>query len=347
MSEKIFYNDTLNLSNYNLSYDFFYNNVGIDVQECYPSRCGFYIIDKNKNNYIFIKILYRDLSKYLIIFDILEYLKKNNANILEMYSIDGKKYFFDDVNEQYYIIFKLVNGIYKKWIDFDFNSVIYRLKDFYQSSSDILNNLSNFNLKEDIEILTIGNELKLINRYFLNIENMEKIIFYKQSKSLIDDFFDKNKEYMKNELFEVREFFLSKEYKIYCEDYKNIRFINGNLSNKSFLFNEKDCFIVNFYDSSIDLFAKDIAILIGNGMFHASNEELSLFAKNLLKIFNYNDSFHLEVISNYLKIYNYIFKWFNEYYIQGESCKNIIIEDKVKEIDFYKQKQYSLIKEHL
>ena len=176
---------------------------------------------------------------------------------------------------------------------------------------------------------------------------MEKIIFYKQSKSLIDDFFDKNKEYMKNELFEVREFFLSKEYKIYCEDYKNIRFINGNLSNKSFLFNEKDCFIVNFYDSSIDLFAKDIAILIGNGMFHASNEELSLFAKNLLKIFNYNDSFHLEVISNYLKIYNYIFKWFNEYYIQGESCKNIIIEDKVKEIDFYKQKQYSLIKEHL
>ena len=54
LSEKIFYNDTLNLSNYNLSYDFFYNNVGIDVQECYPSRCGFYIIDKNKNNYIFI-----------------------------------------------------------------------------------------------------------------------------------------------------------------------------------------------------------------------------------------------------------------------------------------------------
>lgn len=337
----------LNLSNYNLSYDFFYNNVGIDVQECYPSRCGFYLVDKNKNNYIFIKILYRDLSKYLIIFDILEYSKKNNANISEMYFKDDKKYFFDDVNEEYYIIFKLANGIYRKWIDFDFNSVIYRLKDFYQSSLNILNNLSNFNLKEDIKILTIGNELKLINRYFSNIENMEKIISYKQNKGLIDDFFDKNKEYMKNELFEVREFFLSKEYKIYCEDYKNIRFINGNLSNKSFLFDGKDCFIVNFYDSSIDLFEKDIAILIGNGMVHVSNEELSLFVKNLLKSFNYNDSFHLKVISNYLKIYNYIFKWFNECYIQGESYKNIVIEDKIKEIDCYKQKQYSFIKECL
>ena len=82
-------------------------------------------------------------------------------------------------------------------------------------------------------------------------------------------------------------------------------------------------------------------------MFHASNQELSLFAKNLLKSFNYNEGFHLKVISNYLKIYNYIFKWFNEHYIQGESCKNIIIEDKIKEIDCYKQKQYGFIKEYL
>ena len=70
-------------------------------------------------------------------------MKKNNTNISETYSVDGKKYFFDDVNEEYYIIFKLANGIHKKWIDFDFNSVIYRLKDFYQSSLNILNNLFN------------------------------------------------------------------------------------------------------------------------------------------------------------------------------------------------------------
>lgn len=341
----IFVNESSNLINYNLSYKFLNKNIGIDAKETYPLRNSFYISDVNNNNYVLFKIHRKEIEKYKVIFEILRKIDKNGAYVLNVYSKDGQEIFRDE--DEYYIIFKLPKGNYRKWIELDFNLIKDSLIKFYNSSNGILNDLYNFNLKEDMKLLTIGDEIKTIDIYLDIIETIDKIIFYKLDKELLDKIFIENKEYMKEELLEAKEFFSSDEFKSYCEDSRNIRFINGNLSNRSFLFDGKECFITNFYNSSIDLFVKDIAILVGSGMFYVSNEDLRLFIKNLLKNFNYNDGFHLKVIINYLKIYNYIFKWFNEYYIQGESCKNIIIEDKIKEIDFYRRKRYSFIKEYL
>lgn len=341
----IFVNESSNLINYNLSYKFLNKNIGIDVKETYPLRNSFYISDVNNDNYVLFKIHSKEIEKYKVIFEILRKIDKNGAYVSKVYSKDGQEIFRDE--DEDYIIFKLPKGNYRKWIELDFNLIKEGLIKFYNSSDGILNDLYSFNLKEDMKLLTIGDEIKTLDIYLDIIETIDKIMFYKSNVELLDKIFIENKECMKEELLEAREFFSSDEFKYYCEDSKNIRFINGNLSNRSFLFDEKECFIANFYDSSIDLFVKDIAILVGNGMFYVSNEDLSLFIKNLLKRFNYNDGFHLEVIINYLKIYNYIFKWFNEHYIQGESCKNIIIEDKIKEMDYYRQKQYSFIKEYL
>ena len=62
--------DILDLNEYNLSYDFLNSVIGIDVNECYPYKNGFSIIDQNGNNYLIFKILERDVEKYIQIFDV-------------------------------------------------------------------------------------------------------------------------------------------------------------------------------------------------------------------------------------------------------------------------------------
>lgn len=330
--------DNLNINNYNLSYDFL-NNIGIDAMECYPSKIGFNVVDRNKENYALIKVLKEDLSKYSIIFEILNILK-----IYDNVFFRDKKYFFDDKNNDYYIIFKFGDGIFKRWYDINLDHILNRLVQFYKSSGNILNELYKF--ENYMEILTIGNEIKFIDKNLDTMKNIDKIIFLKKSNFYIDKFFYENKNFLEVKLLEAREFFVSEKYRSYCEDYKNIRFIHGNISNKSFTFNEDKISIVNFYNSSVDLFVKDIAILLKNIMEHFKNSELSLFVKKILDEFKCNDEFHLQAIKHYLNIYKFIFCWFEDQYFKICTYDGII-KDKIREVDFLNKKQDDFVENYL
>lgn len=335
--KEIFVNESSNLINYDLSYKFLNQNIGIDVKETYPLRNSFHISDVNNKNYILVKISNEDLEKYKIIFEILKRIRENGAYVSSVYSKDGQEIFKDDVKNEYYIIFKLPEGNYRKWAELDFNLIKESLIKFYNSSNGILNDLYNFNLKEDMKLLTMGNEIKIIDIYLDIIENINKTIFYKSDKGLLDKIFIENKEYMKEELLKGREFFSSDEFKSYCEDLRNIRFINRNLSNRSFLFNNEKCFITNFFDSSINLFTKDISIFIEKSLQHVESDKILKFIKEILKEFP-KEKIHQKVILNYMKIYNYVFRLFNEQYVQVEPHKNFTIEEKIYNLNNYKQK---------
>lgn len=335
---KIFCDDKLNLNNYNLSYDFL-NNIGIDAKECYPSKIGFNVVGKNKENYILVKILEKDLTRYFIIFEILKSFKICDNDLFS-----DKKYFFDYENEDYYIVFKLGKGVFKKWLDINLSCILGKLNQFYKSSKNILNELYKF--ENYMEILTLGNEIKFIDKNLDIMKNIDKIIFLRESNFAVDKFFHENKNLLEVKLLEAREFFIGEKYRSYCEDYNNIRFIHGNISNKSFMFNEDKISIVNFYNSSVDLFIKDIAIFLRNSMAYFKNFELNLFVKKLLDEFKRNDEFHLQAIKHYLNIYKFIFGWFEDKYFKVEICGNII-NDKIREIDFLNRKQDDFVENYL
>lgn len=332
--ENIFCDDKLSLNNYNLSYDFF-KNIGINIKECSHSKIGFNLVDENDENYSLIKILDKDLCKYNVIFEMIKIHNKSKS----LY----KEYFFDSENKDHYIIFKLGRGIFKKWNEIKLDCILNSLVQFYENSKNALNKLYKF--KNYMEILTLGNEIKFIDKKLTAIKHIDKIIFLRKGNFEIDKYFCENKNDLKIKLLEAREFFISKEFRSYCEDCKNIRFIHGNISNKSFLFNEEKISVVNFYNSSVDLFAKDIAIFIKNSINYFENFELNLFVRKLLNELNCNDEFYFKLIKNYLNIYRFIFSWFEDQYFKISSCNNI--RDKIKEIDFLNKKQDDLVKNYL
>ena len=345
--KKYLINKSLNNINYNLSYDFISSCIGINAIECYPLKDGFHIIDENKKNYILVKVLKEELVKYNDVFNILDNFKNNGINVSQMYSKD-EIYFYDSINNEYYIVFDLNRGVYKKWSELEFDSIEIGLNRFYKASKNILKNLYSFNLKEDVNLLTIGNEIKLIDESLGFINNIGKVISIKENRSLEDILFEENKNYIENNLLEAREFFSSKSFKDYCEDCENIRFINGNLSNKSFLFNDNNEFLIlNFKDSSIDLFVKDIAILIYRSISYVDNLSLSNFIKSILNEFKVDKLFNINIIINYLKIYDGVLKWFYNRYIQDQIYKNRSVEDKIKNIELYKEKKQNFIENYL
>lgn len=334
----------LNLNEYNLSYDFLKIVVGIDVRECYPYKNGFFMVDQNENKYLLFKILKEDVEKYIQIFEILKNMNSSNKLIKDMYCFNGKKYFTDNSTNENYIVFNYPNGEHNKWNDFDFNLIKGILIDFYNGSKDILKDYYNFNLKEDVKLLTIGDEIKSIDNYLLNIKNIEMFILYKHRKNKIDELFLENKIYMKDELREIREFFTSYKFKNYVSNYKNIRFINGNLSNKSFVFNDEKCYIANFYNASIDLFVKDIAVLSEKAIFNFNIDGFKTFLIDLLNNFEGNIKEHLEVLFNYIKLNNRMFNWFDKQYkYDYYNSNNFDLDNKIQEISVYEQNRNDFI----
>ena len=331
----------INLNDYNLSYEFFYEQAKIRVKESFPFKNCFRIIDENDNNYLLIKISKMEVKRYNLIFEVLRFLKESNKNISEMYSIDSKKYFCD--GKSYYIIFRVSSGVYNKWCNFDLNFIVNSLCDFYDGSKLIL---KSSHQKNCLNLLTIGEEMKLIDKRFKDMQKIFNIISYKESLELIDETFLNYKDYVLDEMEEGRKFFLGNEFKNYCENHENIRFINGNLSNRSFLFENGKCEIVNFYSSSIDLFVKDIATFVENCLPHIESTKILIFVEEFFKKYS-NNKIHLKVLINYLKIYNYIFKCFSKYYLQSKSYKNVVISDKINEIENYKQNRDDFIKKIL
>lgn len=330
--------DILDLNGYNLSYDFLNSVIGIDVNECYPYKNGFFIIDQNGNNYLIFKILERDVEKYIQIFDVLQNINSINRSIQGMHFFMGNKYFIDKSTGHYYVVFNYPNGEYIKWLDFNINSIKDILINFYNGSQDILKDLYNFNLKEDVKLLTIGDEVKEIDEYLLNIQNIEIFILHKYNKDRFDDLFLENKTYMKDELIKIRKFFTSSKFKNYVSNHKNIRFINGNLSNKSFIFNNDRSYIINFYNASIDLFIKDIGILSEKAIFNINMDEFKTFIINFLSNFEGNINEHIEMLFNYIRLNNRMFKWFNTQYKNIHySGRKVDLDSKISEIYMYKQ----------
>lgn len=330
--------DILNLNEYNLSYDFLNDVIGLNVSESYPYKNGFFTIDQNGNNYLIFKILERDVEKYIQIFDILQDINSINTSIQDMHSFMGNKYFIDKSTGHYYVVFNYPKGEYIKWIDFNSSSIKDILIDFYNGSQDILKNLYNFNLKEDLKLLTIGDEVKEIDEHLLNIQDIELFILHKYNKDRFDDLFLENKTYMKDELVKIRQFFTSSKFKNYVSNRKNIRLINGNLSNKSFIFNDGKSYIVNFYNASIDLFIKDIGILSEKMISNISIDDIKTFIMNFLSNFDGNINEHLEMLVNYIRLNNRIFKWFNNQYKNIHySSRKVDLNSKISEIHMYKQ----------
>lgn len=289
------------LENYNLSYDFFHNDIKLKIEECYPARIGFNLIDEDKNKYIYVKANRDDIKKYFEISKILKKFKMEDSDLFG-------KYFFDGID--FYFIFKIHKGEYRKWNEFDLNLAEISLKNFYSDSKNILNN-------ENQIILTIGDEVRLIDRSLYMIESIFKIISFKSEKREIELYFIDNKNFIINELLLAKEFFLSIEYREYCENFKNIKFIHGRLSNKSFVFENGECYLTNFVNASIDLFAKDISIFLKNLMTHYDNQELKNFLCRFLGECDLR--IHLKVIKNYLRVYKNILIWLSEKYFERGS----------------------------
>lgn len=335
------YNESLNY--YNLSYRFLHEIIGIDIRECYPFKDGYCVIDQDGENYLIFKIISNERYKFIKIYDIITYLIEGKGmEIIPMYSYKYRRYFVDESNNDYYVVFNYSNGNYKKWSDFSLDSISKTLKDFYNKSNDIIRRVYNFNLEEDLGILTIGCEVKKIDKYILRLKGIKDITEDKRNKNELDECFLLNSNYMISELMELRSFFRGSKFNSYAEDRRNIRFINGGLSNRSFIY-DKDFSIANFYKSSVDLFVKDISILIHNSILHLDHDDIVKFTFNILKDFEGRVEDHLEVLVNYLRLQNYMFKWMLEDYAYLPSLTRLDIQDKNLELCRYMDSQMKLI----
>lgn len=335
------YNESMNY--YNLSYSFLHDVVGIDIRECYPVRDGYCAIDQHGRHYLIFKIASSERYRFEGIYDILRHLiEDNGTNILPMYSSKYRRCFLDEINNDYYVVFNYSGGIYKRWGDFKLEDVCPCLREFYLKSEDIIRYVYDSNLDADIGILTIGREIKKIDVCISRLRIIEDITKSKQNKNEMDKFFLSNSSYMTNELINLREFFRGSKFNAYAEDINNISFINGGLSNKSFIY-DSDYKIANFHKSSVDLFVKDIAILIHNSLLHLDYEDITRFILNILKSFRGEIEEHLEVLVNYIRLQNYMFKCILEDYTYLPSLTRMDIQNKNIELSTYMDTQTKLI----
>lgn len=295
------YDNSLNCKNYNLSYDFLYFILKINAVDCYPTKYGFHVSDDEKKSYIICAINSNEIQKYNHLFEILNLFEEKQGNVLGMYSHDSKNIFYDELNDENYVVFKYGNHV--KYNDFNFWKIGKSLKDFYSLSESCLKDFKNFNLVEDIEFLKVGQDIKLIEPRIKQIEISNlfiKLFYNKEIKKFLNHHCENTIKY----LFEIREFFSSDFYKKYCENSKNIRFINGWLSNRSFVIQDEKIYLCNFYNSSIDLFVKDLASLIEKLIPYFDNKFLIKFILDFIEDFEGDKKEHLEVLKNYIKFNN-------------------------------------------
>lgn len=339
MTKNFIYHDVLTCEDYNLTYDFLYNNLGINAIECYPTKNGFYILDSSKNSYILCKINSNEVNKYNYLFDILNLFEENNGNILGLYHKEGKSIFFDEIYNDRYVLFKY--GNYLKYNDINFTHINEALKNFYDLSEPYLYDFKNFNLIEDIKLLSIGKDVKLMEDKIEYFKIIDKISRY--SKSNMGKFLSKYGKYLIDQMIFLREFFLSSNYRKYCENYKNIRLINGSLSNRSFVVKDNNINISNFYYSSVDIFVKDLSLLIEKFIMYFDNDILLKFILEFIDNFEGDKREHLYVLKNYIMFNNSIEKVIREYYLKFDSDKQYLSESKLLEINNYVEKYNNLI----
>lgn len=336
--------DNRELGGYNLSYSFMKNVLGIDPKECYPFKSGYIIIDQNGNNYLIFKIVYNQTYKYINIYDILKYILNKESPILEMYSFNYKRYFVDRHKNENYVLFEYSKGSYKKWEEFNLHDIFECLRDFYDSSYGILNGTYLSRSTKYSGIVTLGSECNQISRYVHKLNEIKNSISLKDSRSELDDVFLNNRDYMMNELCEINRFFGSKRFRSYMEDHNNIRFINGNLSNRSFICEDRYK-IANFYSSSIDLFIRDMSKLIYHSIFHIDHNQIKTFILDILNYFGGNRDLHIEVLINYIRLENNIFDRLLGEYICDPLHFKCIKEDKNLEFNRYIDFQRNFIDE--
>lgn len=313
MFKNSIYDNALNCENYNLTYDFLNGVLGIDVVECYPTKYGFHILDDNEKSYMLCEINSNEIHKYNYLFDILNLFEKKCGNVLGMHTHDSKNIFYDKLNNENYVVFKC--GNYIKYSDFDFCKIENSLKNFYSLSESCLNDFKNFNLIEDIELLRVGQDFKLIGPRLERIKILNKIVEFSDDNDM-KKFLNHHCKILFNYLLNVREFFLSPLYKKYCENHKNIRFINGWLSNRTFAIENDKINLCNFYNSSINLFVKDLSSLIDKLIPYFGNEILFKFILNIIENFEGDKREHLKVLKNYIKFNNSLEKFFGESFLK-------------------------------
>ncbi len=332
-------NDTLICDEYNLTYDFLYNNLGINATECYPTKNGFYILDSFKNSFILCKINFDEIKKYNYLFKVLDLFEKNNGNILGVYEKQGNNIFFDEINKHRYVLFKY--GNYLKYSYINFNEINESLKKFYNLSEVYLNNIKDFNLIEDINLLTIGRDLKVIENRIEYFKIIDSISQY--SKNNMSKFLSIYGKCLMDQNISLREFFLSDKYKKYCENFKNIRLINGWLSNRSFVVKDNNINLCNFYNSSIDIFIKDLSMFIEKLIPYFDNNILLNFILEFIDNFEGNKREHLYILKNYIMFNNSIEKIIRDYYLKFDFDKQYLSENKLLEVSNYFEKYNSLI----
>ncbi len=332
--------ERFDLCKYNLSYDFIYDTVGLHALECYPVRGGFQIIDEHKCNYFLTKVSNENFKRYRHIHSILKSLKNKNVDILDIYSrYDGEYIFGDEYGEQY-LIFELGSGVYKKHHEFNLFDVSNSIKNFYEASGNCTLDYDYINYFSDDM-----NEIDIINNHIKNLNKVDKIISLKYSKDCFDLNYDVSREIIFERLYFAKDFFSSEEYISFFGDPKNLKFIHGNLSNRSFIYQNNDCLLSNFLNSSMGLIIKDISILVINMEYNIDIVDLINFTRLLIPDFDINMRFYKRAILSYLNIYNSTFKLINGKYLCNVGSQNMVMtNEKLDEFKNYNTKLNDFVK---
>lgn len=310
----VFENAEHDLTNYDLSYDFIRSKIGIYACECYPIKNGFQIIDEDKNHYLLFRIKNNEFYKYKVVYNVLEKLKNKNTNILSMYSANNEKYFFDSECGDWYLVFNFGNGNFKKFNEFKISDIKYNLKNFYNSSKEILKISDKFS--------NYKNEIRIIDNCVNDILRIEKIISLGCRENLHRMPYLNYKESIIENLDKARKFFLSKEYVYYYDDVENLRFIHGNLSNKSFIYENEKYFLGNFLNLSVGSVIEDISILITNMRYEIETKDLENILRELILDFDFKKDFHMKTLLNYLVIHSSIRgKYFSNEDFENDNLK--------------------------